>query len=196
MRAIGKLIAVVVVVAILGLGQRIELLAGGAMLLIATAIVIRRSDRKAALAARSRPTAEVIPLEAPLGMHEDLEGMTVPAPMSAEAAIDLHHRYAPSFDQQLALNRHLEEFGDEQYDPADSATHYDPQAYAEARAYADAFEAQLARGRRTLRYDAPSPPRERFPRGSEQHMPRRLEPSPSGWDPHKPASVTGMRRVK
>ena len=194
MRVIGKLFGVAVVIAILGLGQRIELLAGGALLLVAVAIVIARSDRKPAPSARM--TAEVVPLEPPRELAEDLEGMTVPAQMTAEAAAELHQRYAPAFDQQLAINRHLERYGDEQYDPADSATHYDPGAYAEARAYADAFEHQLARGRRTMQYSAPKPPRERFPRGSEPVLTRRLEASPSGWDPHKPASVTGMRRVK
>jgi hypothetical protein len=186
MRTIGKLIAVAAVVAILGLGQRIELLAGGALALVLVAVVIRSSDRKRVL----RSTIEVAALEAPIDLAEDLEGMTVPAKMSAEDAQALHDRYAPSFDQQLAITRHVDRYGDETYDPADSVTHYDPAAYAQARSYADAFDQQLARGRRTMLYDAPKPPK--LARGSAQ----RLESAPSGWDPHKPASVTGMRRVK
>jgi hypothetical protein len=190
MRTIGKLLAVAAVVAILGLGQRIELLAGGALGLLIVAVLIARSDRSQR-DRRRRPTIEVAPLDVPRELAEDLEGMTVPAKMSAQDALELHQRYAPSFDQQLAVNRHIDQYGDETYDAADSATHYDPEAYAQARAYADLFDQQLSRGRRTMLYQAVKPPR--LARGSE---PQILESTPSGWDPHKPASVTGMRRVK
>lgn len=202
MRAILKLIAIAGVVAVIGLGQRPELLAGGGLGLVAAAVLIRRWDRKV-IATAPRETVVVAALEPPLDLVEDLEGMTVPARMSEQDAYELHQRYAPNFDQQAAVQRHIERFGDERYTPEQSLGGFDPERYMQARSYADAFDQQLAQARRTMKYEVPQPRTvvarvPRLARGSEQHMPRPqgLDSEPDGWDPHKPASVTGMRRVK
>ena len=197
MRAICELLAVAGVVAILGLGERPELLGGGVLLLVVIAVVLRRADQVRIEVNKTATTLEVRTLVAPLDLEQDLEGKTVPAPITPEAAYEMHQRYAPAFDQQLALAKHLERHGDERYAPAPNEPSFDPERYARGRTYADAFDRQLER-RRTRRYEVVQP---RLARGSvpEPGMnpyAEQLAPEPAGWDPHRPPSVTAMRRLK
>lgn len=211
MRAIVKLIAVIAVVGVFSLDRRVEFAASGAVLLVIVAFVIRRIDRTDRIAAAPAPrvTLEVVPLQAPRDLDDDIEGMTVPARMSDAAAYELHERYAPTFDQQLALNRHLERHGDEHHAPDADQRAFDQHRYEQAQQYARAFDEQLAARARAPRvpamraqtqaYAAVTPPR-RIARGSytpgSYDQEARLAAEPTGWDPHHPPSVTGMRRVK
>ncbi|MEO8700151.1 MAG: hypothetical protein ABI867_08910 [Kofleriaceae bacterium] len=209
MRAIVKLVAVVAVVAMFSLDRRVEFALSGAALLVIVAVLIRRIDRSDAAfdePIQARVTLEVVPLQAPRDLHDDVEGMTVPARITDHAAYELHQRYAPAFDRQLAVNRHIDRHGDDGRLLESQHPDFDQHRYEQAQQYARAFDEQLAARARqprmptmraqTQAYAAVTPPR-RIARGSYSQFERdELAAKPAGWDPHHPPSVTGMRRVK
>ncbi len=171
LRAILKLVAVGGVVTLCGMASSDELYAasGGALLALPFAVVL--IDRKKAVRAASEPvdlarahtTLDVMPLPAPES-PEDIEGLTVRAPMSNQEAYEMHARYAPNFDQQAAIARY-EAQRDEvlSQEAASDPASFDQGRYAAALQYAEAFDAQL-RNRRTAAYEV-APPR-RMARGS------------------------------
>ncbi len=129
-------------------------------------VIEREPDQAAA-------TLHVIPLPPPVVIADDVEGLTVRAPLSHEEAYEMHARYAPAFDQQAAVNRYVERHGDEiaaspdevavpQHDPPS----FDQHRYANALQYADAFEQQLAAQRRRTQAYELAQPRGRIARGS------------------------------
>jgi hypothetical protein len=168
--------------------------------------------RKTAAPAKAHKTLDVMPLptpqfvarETPMPMvsmampmavttdDDDIEGKTMRAPMSNEEAYEMHARYAPAFDQQAAIARYRAQYGEDQHEPAapqhDPALAFDQRTYAAALEYANAFESQLMRTRRTAAYEVAAP--RRIARGSftphqYQAVDRRsdqLAISPSDWD--------------
>jgi hypothetical protein len=143
MRAIIKLIAVGAVVAMFALDGYVDiepasLAIGGATLLVVVAFAISRLDRRAP---KPRVTLRVLPIAQVT--DDDIEGKTVRAPTAAELAYQMHQRYAPAFDQQAALARHLERYGDERYAPEhDHHADFDPHAYQQAQAAAASFDVE------------------------------------------------------
>jgi hypothetical protein len=145
MRALVKLLGVVAVVAVFSLDRRIELALCGAALLVVVAAVIRWMDRAEVIAVPApRVTLEVVPLQPPRRAGwpaaDDLEGTTVPARLSERTARALHEHYAPDFDRQLAVHRHIDRHGDGEpaADPARPA--FDQHRYEQAQQYARAFD--------------------------------------------------------
>lgn len=141
-------------------------------------------------------TVHVIPLPSPVDPG-DIEGKTVRAPMSHEEAHEMHARYAPSFDQQLALNRHIEEHGDAVPEavPEHDPPGFDQHRYATALQYADAFEAQLTQQRRTQAYQVAQP--RRIARGSytpQHYAGQRSDQPASQWD--EPKTQLGVHPLK
>lgn len=162
LRAILKLALVGGVVTLGGLASSLELyvVSGGALLALpfAVALVDRKQAQQVELA---RPTLEVLPLPAPES-PDDLEGLTVRAPMSSEEAYEMHARYAPNFDQQIAIARY--DAKPAPLPPEPDPETFDQGRYAAALQYAEAFDAQLTQQRRTAAYEV-APPR-RMARGS------------------------------
>lgn len=206
LRAILKLIAVGAVIAVCGTADSPELYAagGGALLVLPFAIHLldRGRARVATGAPRQRTTLDVIPLPAPPTSADDPEGVTVRAPMSHEEAYEMHARYAPSFDQQLAIARYEAQHGGHQV--VASAEHhpspaFDQGRYAAALQYADAFEAQLSRTRRTAAYEVAAP--RRMARGSVtprtyRAVDMRSDQRPSDWDDKTLVGVPPHKRFK
>lgn len=210
MRTLLRLLAVaVMIVAVELAGRDVVLIAAVGVGWIALALLlwwieVRRSPRSV------HPTMQVPALAPPnrLGWElDDSEGRTVRSPMSPDAALAIHQTYAPDFDRQRVLERHLRQHGDDAPTGASESaapnSSFDPQRYSEARAFADAFDAQLAHAaRRTKAYEAVRPP-QRMARGSERELAKpqsppvhhSLESEPAGWVVKSP-SVTGMRRIK
>lgn len=195
LRAILKLVAVGGVVALCGTADSTELYAAGGGALLAMPFAVALIDRRTE--PPKRVTVDVVPLPAP----DDVEGVTVRAPMTSEEAYEMHARYATNFDQQAAIARYEAQHGLE-FDPAPSAGEFDQGAYATALQYADAFEAQLNRQRRTSAYQI-APPR-RTARGSVAPQtyravdirPRPVATTPSDWEERTLVGVHPLKRFK
>jgi hypothetical protein len=136
---------------------------------------------------------------APRPADDDVEGRTVPAQMTSEEAYEMHARYAPAFDQQLAVARYVERHGDVDVSAGESdAPDFDQQRYVNALQYAEAFEHQLAMQRRTQVYAAIAGPR-RIARGSytpqqyQAQTKRSDHADPSQWDNK---TLVGVKPVK
>jgi hypothetical protein len=215
MRAILKLIAVGAVIAVFGVADSIDLYAIGGGLLLLLPFAIYRIDPRAhvtslpaeAAFATAATTLDVIPLPRPLAaIEDDIEGKTVRAPMSHEEAYEMHARYSPYFDQQLALARYQAEHGDADVEAdempeqePESQPMFDQHRYAQALKYADAFEEQLTARRRTAAYEV-APPR-RVARGSytpQQYRARniRSDQRPSNSNDWESKTLVGVRPVK
>jgi hypothetical protein len=198
LRAILKLVAVGGVVALCGTADSTELYAAGGGALLAMPFAVVLIDRKKQEAPK-RVTVDVIPLPAPA--MDDIEGATVRAPMTSEEAYEMHARYATNFDQQAAIARYEAQHGLE-FDQPSPASEFDQGAYATALQYADAFEAQLNRQRRTSAYQI-SPPR-RTARGSVAPQtyrtvdirPRPVATSRSDWEDKTLVGIHPLKRVK
>ncbi len=224
LRAILKLVAVGAVIAVFGVADSIELYAiGGGALLLLPFVIHRidrpRCDRRARQAvaidepkSRAHTTLDVIPLPRPQATEDDIEGLTVRAPMSHEQAYEMHARYAPSFDQQSAIARYEAQrleapaYGADAIPEAvpehDPPPMFDQGRYATALQYADAFEEQLTRTRRTAAYQVAQP--RRIARGSYTPQQYRavdtrsdqLAMSPSDWDEKTLIGVHPMKPTK
>jgi len=178
MRVILNLLAVGAVAAALvvaGLAETMELYAIAGTLAVALPIALwainrrprRRNANREAIArpTKAATTLDVIPLPTPYAaVDDDIEGKTVRAPMSQEEAHQMHARYAPAFDQQLAVSRYVAKHGDHEATPEHDPPSFDQRRYANALQYADAFEQQLAAHRRTQAYEVARP--RRIARGS------------------------------
>ena len=224
LRAILKLVAVGAVITLCSVASSIELYAasGGAVLLLPFAVVLigpRRKPQKTEAAARK--TLDVIPLPSPQFVHgatpmpmestampmtvihdDDIEGKTVRAPMTSEQAYAMHARYAPSFDQQVAIARYEARQPEPTAIPQQDPPAFDQQRYAAALQYAQAFESQLMKARRTAAYEVA--PR-RIARGSYTPLQYRavrsdqldsLAMSPSDWDEKTLLGVRPTKRGK
>jgi hypothetical protein len=181
MRAVLKLIAAGAVIAVCGVAQSIELYAVGGGMLLLLPFAIIATERKPAKpeAITAATTLDVIPLPTPqppviarpqpmpAREDDDIEGKTVRAPMSLDEAYEMHARYAPAFDQQVAISRYQAKYGDDHepvLEPHHQPPSFDQGRYARALQYADAFDEQLTARRRTSAYEV-APPR-RIARGS------------------------------
>jgi len=173
LRAILKLVAVSAVIVVCGSADSIELSAIGGGALVLLPFVVTRIDRIAqvdrpaqVLLVKAATTLDVIPLPRPVVARDhddDVEGVTTRAPVSHEEAYEMHQRYAPGFDQQAAIARYCASHADQE-STAHQAHVFDQHRYAAALQYAQAFESQLAKSRRTSAYQV-APPR-RMARGS------------------------------
>lgn len=166
LRAILKLALVGGVATLGGMASSLDLYAASGGALLALPFAVTLVDRKkvrpdAPPVELARTTLEVLPLPAPES-PDDLEGLTVRAPMSSEEAYEMHARYAPNFDQQVAIARYDAKQAPLPPEPDPEA--FDQGRYAAALQYAEAFDAQLTRQRRTAAYEV-APPR-RMARGS------------------------------
>lgn len=196
LRALLKLALVGGVVTLGGIATSPDLYAasGGALLVLPFAVA--RVDRKRA---ESQPahTLEMMPLPTPRESPDDPEGLTVRAPMSSEEAYEMHARYAPSFDQQVAIARYDAQRREPLPQDPDPVS-FDQGRYAAALQYVDAFDAQLTRQRRTAAYEV-APPR-RMARGSVTPQQYRagdkaasFATSPTDWEDH---TIVGVPPVK
>lgn len=179
LRALVKLTLVGGVVTLGGLASSVELFAASGAALLVLPFAVTLVDRKRAVRAEPQPVELAAP-ESP----DDLEGLTVRAPMSSEEAYEMHARYAPTFDQQVAIARYEAKQTPLPRDP-DPET-FDQERYAAALQYAMAFDAQL-RQRRTAAYEV-APPR-RMARGSvtpQQYrvIDKSFATSPTDWEDH------------
>jgi hypothetical protein len=189
-----------------------------AILLVTVTIwwMLRRRRRTKLEVKKAANTLDVIPLPAPpvlpprvaapkplpsprVIVDDDIEGRTVPAQMSSEEAYEMHARYAPAFDQQLAVARYVERHGDVDAPAGENDTpDFDQQRYLTALQYAEAFEHQLATQRRTQVYAAIAGPR-RIARGSYtpqqyQAQTKRSDHSdPSQWENK---TIVGVKPLK
>ena len=222
LRAILKLVAVGAVITLCSVASSIELYAAsGAVLLLPFAVVLigpRRQAQKTE--ATARKTLDVIPLPTPqfvLGAtpmpmestampmtvirdDDDIEGKTVRAPMTSEQAYEMHARYAPSFDRQVAIARYEARQPAPAAAPEQQPPAFDQQRYAAALQYAQAFESQLMKARRTAAYEVA--PR-RMARGSYTPLQSArsdqldsLAMSPSDWDEKTLLGVQPTKRGK
>ncbi len=211
LRAILKLVAVGAVIAVFGVADSTELYAIGGVALLLLPFAIHRIDRRPRRTvpqSRAQITLDVIPLPAPLPTDqedEDIEGLTVRAPMSHQEAYEMHARYAPAFDQAAAIARYeayqpgeLEAVPEEVHDPVPM---FDQRRYATALQYADAFEEQLTRTRRTAAYQVAQPPRmargsytpQQYRRGETRSNQLAMSPD---WDEKTLVGVHPLKRGK
>ncbi len=201
-----KLVLVGGVVTLCGTASSVERYAasGGALLALPFAVVwldrkkpVRASSELVELA-NAHTTLDVLPLPAPES-PDDIEGLTVRAPRSNQEAYEMHARYAPTFDQQAAIARYEAQYDEVPQDPASDPASFDQGRYAAALQYAEAFDAQLTRGRRTAAYEV-APPR-RMARGSVtpqtyRVLDKSLATSPTDWEDNTIVGVPPAKRVK
>jgi hypothetical protein len=196
MRAILKLILVGGVAVLFGYADSVELYAagGGALLLLPFAIwrIDRRPRAVALPIANASATMTVMPLPRPAAVDDDIEGKTVRAPMSHQDAYDMHARYAPSFDQQVAIARY--EAHQTKQVPEQDPPSFDQGRYAQALQYAEAFEAQLSVQRRTAAYSVAQP--RRIARGSYTPQQYRAADTRSDQQWDEPKTLIGVKPIK
>jgi hypothetical protein len=211
MRAILKLILVAGVATLFGFADSIELYAAGGAALLLLPFAIWRIDRRAKpiqakpvepFADKAAVTMNVMPLPRPLPVDDDIEGKTVRAPTAHEQAYEMHARYATAFDQQAAIGRYEARRGEpgEHAVPEQDPPSFDQRRYADALQYAEAFEAQLSKQRRTAAYQVAQP--RRVARGS--YTPQQYRnadarsdqqaPSREDWD--DPKTLIGVKPAK